>query len=66
MLPELTDNSLMPFGKYQGEKLANVPARYLLFIRDNFQLHDNLRAYINKNNDALQAEVKRANKQMRR
>lgn len=66
MLPELTDTSPMPFGKHQGEKLANVPARYLLFIRENFTLHDNLKAYIDKNKDALEAEVKRANKAMRR
>jgi len=66
MLPELTDQSLMPFGKHQGEKLANVPARYLLYIFENFTLHDNLKAYIKKNKDVLEAEVKRANKQMRR
>lgn len=56
----------MPFGRHQGEKLGNVPARYLLFIRENFGLHDNLKAYIDKNKNALEAEVKRANKQMRR
>lgn len=66
MIPELTDQSLMPFGKHEGEKLANVPARYLLFIRANFKLHDNLKAYIDKNKDVLEAEVKRANQQMRR
>jgi len=66
MLPELTDQSLMPFGKHQGEKLVNVPARYLLYIFENFTLHDNLRAYIKKNKDVLEAEVKRANQQMRR
>lgn len=67
MFPEkLTDESLMPFGKHKGEKLANVPARYLLFIRENFDLHDNLKKYIDKNKDVLQAEVKRANQQMRR
>jgi len=66
MLPELTDQSLMPFGKHQGEKLANVPARYLLYIFENFTLHENLKAYIKKNKDVLEAEVKRANQQMRR
>jgi uncharacterized protein (DUF3820 family) len=66
MLPELTAQSPMPFGKHQGEKLANVPARYLIYIYENFKLHDNLKAYIKKNKDVLEAEVKRANQQMRR
>lgn len=66
MLPELTDQSLMPFGKHQGEKLANVPARYLIYIRENFKLHDNLKKYIDDNRKVLDAEVKRANQQMRR
>lgn len=66
MLPELTDQSLMPFGQHKGEKLANVPAQYLLYIFENFKLYDNLKAYIKKNKDVLEAEVKRANRQMRR
>ena len=56
----------MPFGAHKGVKLANVPPGYLLYIYDNFQLHDNLKAYIKKNKDVLEAEVKRANQQMRR
>lgn len=67
MFPEeLTDNSLMPFGQHKGVKLANVPPGYLLYIFENFKLHDNLKAYIKKNKDVLEAEVKRANQQMRR
>jgi uncharacterized protein (DUF3820 family) len=67
MFPEeLTDQSKIPFGKHEGEKLANVPARYLLYIFENFKLHDNLKAYIKKNKEVLEAEVKRANQQMRR
>lgn len=26
----MTDESIMPIGKYKGEKLANIPAHYLL------------------------------------
>lgn len=67
MFPEeFTDQSLMPFGEHKGKKLANVPARYLIYIFENFKLHDNLKAYIKKNKDVLEAEVKRANQQMRR
>lgn len=28
----LTDESLMPFGKFKGKKMANLPAWYLLFL----------------------------------
>lgn len=28
----MTDESIMPFGKHKGVKLANVPADYLLFL----------------------------------
>jgi hypothetical protein len=67
MFPEkYTDESLMPFGQHKGEKLANVPARYLLYILENFKLHDNLKKYIEDNKRVLEAEVKRANQQMRR
>lgn len=62
----LDDTSLMPFGKYKGTKLANVPASYLLFIYDNYQLHENLKEYIKKNKDVLQAEVKRAARENRK
>lgn len=30
-----TDSTPMPFGKYDGKKLANVPASYLLWLRSN-------------------------------
>jgi hypothetical protein len=60
---ELTDNSLMPFGQYKGQKLANVPASYLLYIRDNFKLLDNLKDYIDRNKYALEMEAKRAAKE---
>jgi hypothetical protein len=56
----------MHFGKHEGEKLGNIPARYLLYIRAKYDLNDNLKAYIDKNKKALEAEVKRANKQMYR
>jgi hypothetical protein len=66
MVPQLTDTSLMPFGKHKGEKLANVPASYLLWAFDNLQLSDNLKKYIKDNKDALLAEKKRSDRQMRR
>lgn len=59
-----TDASQMPFGKYRGMFLANVPAAYLLWIYRvsyNNQLQTNpskLNVYIHENIDALKKEVK--------
>lgn len=33
----MNDESIMPFGKHKGEKLANVPADYLLWLYDNYK-----------------------------
>jgi hypothetical protein len=66
MLPELTDQSLMPFGAFRGHKLANVPAWYLLKIKDEAYVFANLKKYIEDNKDILEAERKRANQAMRR
>lgn len=52
----MDDKSLMPFGKYKGEKLANVPASYLLWIYDNLDLRDDLKNYISENYQYLQDE----------
>lgn len=35
---KLTDESLMPFGKHKGEKMANVPASYLLWLYDEYTM----------------------------
>lgn len=64
MVGPLTDNSLMPFGQFKGQKLANVPAWYLLYIRDNFtNLRDDLKKYIDDNRDSLTMEKKRADRE---
>jgi Uncharacterized protein conserved in bacteria len=55
----LTDNSLMPFGQYRGEKMANVPAKYLLWLYDGNIRNAEVRAYIVENMDVLKEEVKR-------
>lgn len=28
----MDDNTLMPFGQHKGEKLANIPADYLIWL----------------------------------
>lgn len=32
-----TDETLMPFGKYEGVKMANVPEDYLIWAYNNFR-----------------------------
>ena len=53
-----TDDTIMPTGKYKGEKLANVPADYLIYIYDNGCWDGDLKRYILDNMDALKQEVK--------
>jgi len=57
----LTDNSLIPFGKYTGQKLANVPASYLIWIFENNKCTAEIAKYINENMDVLKEEIKREN-----
>ena len=55
-----TDKTLMPFGQYKGTALANVPAKYLLWcLSDLSNLSPPLKAYIEKNEEVLEAEAKR-------
>lgn len=37
MAEPLTDNSEMSWGKFQGTKMINLEAKYLLWIRDNMK-----------------------------
>ena len=58
----MNDESIMPFGKYKGEKLANVPPSYLLWLFDEGKCYGELRAYIVDNMDAIKAEIEYQNK----
>ncbi len=53
----MNDESAMPFGKYKGEKLVNVPAEYLLYIYENYQLFSDLRQYITDNLDVIKSDI---------
>jgi uncharacterized protein (DUF3820 family) len=53
----LTDNSPMPWGKYQGTKMANVPAQYLLNILDQNLCNAPVKKYILENKEVLEKEV---------
>jgi len=58
----ITDNSSMPFGKYQGQKMANVPPEYLLWIFENNKCTPDVAKYIVENMDVLKAEINLKNK----
>jgi uncharacterized protein (DUF3820 family) len=54
---ELTDKSLMPFGKYQGTEMENVPASYLIWLYDNNKCNKEVKEYIEDNMDVLKMEI---------
>lgn len=62
MINYLNDQSLMPFGKYIGKPMANVPAIYLLWLFDNGCTHNAVRVYISENIEALRKEAGRIKK----
>lgn len=49
----------MPFGKYKNQKMANVPASYLLWLYDNDKCSSYVKEYIEDNLDVLRVEVDR-------
>ena len=56
----LNDNSIMPYGKYQGKKMANVPASYLLWLWENGKCCSKVKEYIEENEDVLEKEAERS------
>ena len=53
-----TDEDLMPFGKWKGTKMANIPADYLLWMYDNDKLYSPVKKYVEENMNGLKAEKK--------
>ena len=56
----MNDESLMPFGKHKGEKMADVPANYLLWIYENNKCSGAVKSYIEENLDVIKVEIKRS------
>lgn len=61
----LEDDSRMPFGKYKGTQMANVPASYLLWLWEKQgstkpfgEASQAVQRYILDNLEALRMEVK--------
>jgi len=61
----MTDECIMPFGKYTGQKLANVPGGYLLHIYAMQCCSDELKAYIDENRTLLENELRKQLKNRR-
>jgi len=55
---QLTDESEMPYGKFKGEKMANVPASHLLWLYDNDKASPAVKEYIEDNLDVLRKDIK--------
>lgn len=58
MSTELNDRSQMPFGKYQGKAMANVPAQYLIWLYNQGCNHPGVKKYILDNLEILKKEAK--------
>lgn len=52
----LTDDSPMPFGKYKGTRMEDVPANYLLWLHNQNCQHVEVAQYIRENLTALAME----------
>ena len=54
----LTDSDLMPSGKHMGEKMEDVPAKYLMYIYDNNMCKPEVSLYIKENLDVILKQAK--------
>ena len=58
-MKKLEDLDLMPFGKYKGKPMQDIPANYLHYLWVNGMMHDkqsNVADYIKRNLHALKQE----------
>jgi len=58
----MTDESLMPIGKYKGEKMANIPPEYLLWLLENGNIYGELKRYLIDNKEVFESEINYKNK----
>ena len=61
-MEQFDDNSLMPFGKYKGEKMANIPASYLIWLYENGNYYGSVKKYIADSMETLKQEIDYQNK----
>lgn len=58
----MTDESIILFGKYKGEKLGNVPDEYLLWLYENNKTFGDLHKYLEGNIEVIRENVRRNKK----
>lgn len=46
----------MPFGKYRGQDMEDVPAKYLMWLREN-GISGPVREYIDKNINGIKKQI---------
>lgn len=46
-------SDVMPYGKYKGKNMKDLPPDYLLFLYDNKKCTDKVYAYISSNLDSI-------------
>ena len=53
----MNDQSKMPYGKYQGEQMEDVPAEYLLWLYENDKCSGEVKAYVRDNIDIIKMQI---------
>jgi uncharacterized protein (DUF3820 family) len=55
----MKDSDFMPWGKYKGTKMIDVPASYLLWLYENNKCSGEVEDYIADNLDVIKEEIRR-------
>jgi uncharacterized protein (DUF3820 family) len=58
----LEDTDLMPWGKYKGQEMQDVPATYLIWLLENEKCSGDVKNYILENKEVLELEIKQNGK----
>lgn len=57
----IDDNYIITFGEFKGEKLANIPASYFMWLDRQPWCARELKEYIRDNMDSFELEMKNEN-----
>lgn len=55
----MNDDSIMPWGKWKGRQMADVPADYLLWLYENNKASGEVLQYIKDNLEVIKHQVKK-------
>lgn len=58
-MTDYLEDVVMPFGKYKGEQLLDIPTSYLEWIYDNLELNGDLEQAVSDAIDILHGEKNR-------